>query len=91
MKVWLFKQESKIDGEVFFNVNVCENEKAAKELLEKEKNWILNDSFHFGIKYTEKEREEYCTIEEGDNRFFITDDSDDYYEELIIEETETIK
>jgi hypothetical protein len=33
-KIWLFTQESNIDGEIYFNVVPCKDEATAKKLLE---------------------------------------------------------
>lgn len=90
-KIWIFTQESNVDGEITFNVIPCASEEAAKKVFEEEKNWILNDSYHFGQNMTKEEREEECGIEESEKqgewyRFFIQDYSDDYYEELYVEE-----
>jgi CheY-like chemotaxis protein len=59
----------------------------AKEVLEKEKEWIKNEAHHFK-KYTEEELEEEFEIEESETRWYINDPSDDYYEDFTIVEKE---
>lgn len=86
-KVWVLTQESNVDGEIYFNVNVCKDRETAIHTMEKEKEWIKNDSCHFRGYDPD---DEDLTIEENDHRFFINDESDDYYEELHIEEKEII-
>ena len=86
-KVFVLTQESNVDGEIYFDVNLFETEKSAKKALAKEKKWILNESNHY-VGYSKEEFKEVFTIEEDDNRYFIMDNSDDYYEELKIFEKE---
>lgn len=85
-KIWLVTQESNIDGEILFNIVPCSCEETAKKVFEKEIDTILNESYHFG-GYTKEEREEMFEIEDdGDGRFFISDPSDSYYEDILMYE-----
>lgn len=86
-KVWVFTQESNVDGEIYFNVVVCKNKETAVETMKKEKEWIRNESHHF--RGYDAEGEDF-EIEENDHRFYINDPSDDYYELLTIEKKEII-
>lgn len=86
-KVWIMTQESNVDGEIYFNVVVCKDEETAFCEMAEEREWIKNDSHHFkGYD----PNDENLTIEENDHRFFIMDNSDDYYEEIKIFEKEII-
>ena len=86
-KVWVFTQESNVDGEIHFNVIVCKDRETAVQTMEKEKEWIRKESHHFrGYDPNSDDFE----IEESDDRFYINDPSDDYYEELQIEEKEIV-
>jgi hypothetical protein len=86
-KVFVLTQESNIDGEIYFCVNLFEKEESAKEALANEKSRILNESHHYS-GYPEEEYKESFTVEDSDKKFFIMDNSDDYYEELNIFEKE---
>lgn len=84
-KVWVMTQESCVDGEVHFNVVVCDSEETAKAQMQKEIDWIKNDSFHFRDF---EERGDDFEVEQGEHRFFINDETDDYYEEIMVMEKE---
>ena len=89
-KIWLVKQESNIDGEIYFNVVPCKDLKTAKQVFKDEIDTILNESHHFG-GYTEEERKEAFEIEnDGDTHFLINDPCDDYYEDIHIVQKEII-
>jgi len=84
-KVWVMTQESNVDGDVSFNVIVCDSEKAALAQMEREKEWIAEESNHFkGFDPNDESLE----IEESKHRFFIMDECDDYYEEIMVMEKE---
>ena len=87
--IWLFTQESNVDGEIHFNVVPCKDKETALRVFKKEKKWVLKESLHYS-KFTKEElaNEDDFTIEETDNRYFIMDNCDDYWEELEIEEKE---
>ena len=87
-KKWIMTQESNVDGEIIFNVLVCENKKIALRKMTEEIEWIKNESNHFA-GFDQKEDE--FNIEQSDQGFFITDNSDDYYEKISISEKEIIK
>ena len=84
-KVWVMTQESCVDGEVHFNVVVCDSEETAKAQMQKEIDWIKNESFHFRDF---EERGDDFEVEQGEHRFFINDETDDYYEEIMVMEKE---
>ena len=87
-KKWIMTQESNVDGEIIFNVLVCENRKIALREMAEEIEWIKNESNHFA-GFDQKEDE--FNIEQSDQGFFITDKADDYYEKISISEKEIIK
>ena len=79
--VWVMTQESNVDGEITFNVLVCESKEIALQKMAEEIEWIRTESSHF--RGFDQEGEDF-EIEQSDHRFFIMDDSDDYYEEIIV-------
>ena len=81
MKVFLVKQESKCDGEVLFNVTPCKDMETAKKVMEDEVKTLLTESYNYNGIFT---------IEHYEERFFISDNCDDYYEEITIEEKEIV-
>lgn len=88
-KVFVLTQESNVDGEIYFDVNLFETKESAKKALLEEKKRILNESTHY-VGYSKEEFKEGFTIEEGEDRYFIMDNSDDYYEELKIFQKEIV-
>ena len=86
-KVWVMTQESNVDGEILFNTLVCDSEKTALTEMQREIEWIKNESFHFR---NFDERGDDFEVEQSEHRFFINDDTDDYYEEIMVKETEII-
>ena len=84
-KVWVMTQESCVDGEVHFNVVVCDSEETAKAQMQKEIDWLKNESIHF--RDFDKEGEDF-EVEQEDCRFFLNDPCDDYYEEIMVMEKE---
>lgn len=84
-KVFVVTNESCIDGEMFFNVEVCATPDKAKEVFESKKAEVLSQG-HFSFK-----DDENFTIEEEENSYFINDESDDYYELIEIYEKKVRK
>ena len=87
-KVWIMTQESNVNGEIYFNVVVCDSEQSARKAMQQEMDWIKNESNHFK---NYDPNDESLEIEQTENRFFIMDECDDYYEEIIISEKEVMK
>ena len=91
MKVFLVKQESNCDGEVLFNVTPCKDMETAKKVMEDEIKTLLTESCHYnGIDIDNADKNGDFTIEHYDERFFISDNCDDYYEKITIEEKEIV-
>ena len=84
-KVYIVQQESNVDGELLFNSVPCTTLEAARKILQDEKNTILHESRHY-TGYTKDELEENFYIEESDDRWYINDPCDDYYEDIQIVE-----
>lgn len=82
-RAYMVTQESNVDGEMLFNVIPCTSMEAAKAVLAQEKETILNESYHFA-NLTEDDME-CMEVEEDDERFYINDTTDDYYEDIRIE------
>ena len=81
-RVWIVLQESCVDGEIIVNAVPCASLKAAKKVLQDEKNTILHESHHFS-NMTDDDMEE-MEIEEDEVSFYINDPFDDYYEDIKI-------
>ena len=82
-RVYMVIQESNVDGEILFNAVPCMSMEAAKAVLAQQKHTILHESHHFS-NLTEDDMDE-MEIEEDEERFYINDPSDDYYEDIRIE------
>ena len=88
-KIWIVLQESSVDGELIIDATPCESLELAKEVLKEEKEYILNESFHFS-RMSDEDMEE-MEIEESDTSYYINDPCDDYYEDIKIIEKIIIK
>lgn len=86
-KVWVMTQESKTHYDVIFNVIVCDSEQAALKEMEREKEWIAEESYRFKDY---DPNDDSLVIEECEHRFFIMDEGGDYYEEIKVEEKEIV-
>ncbi len=85
-KIWLVKQESNVDGELFFNVIPCASLDAAKKVMLEKKRTIF-ESFRY-IGYKDNPEDYY--VEESEVSFYIQVNYDDYYEDMKIEEREIL-
>jgi len=83
-KIWLVTQESKVDGQIMFNVVPCTSEETAKKIMQDEITTLLNES-HF-IAFTD--RPDDFILEQTETSYYIEDTCDDYYEDINIEEKE---
>lgn len=86
-KVYLVCFESNIDGDRNFHVTPCSTFEKAKEILETERDFILNESVHYS-EYTLEELKnngEFEFIDE-EYHFLVLDYNDDYWEDYYIEE-----
>ena len=63
--------------------------KLLKKELEAEKTWVLTESHHFS-GHSINDFNEMFEVEQTEHRYFINDPSDDYYEEIKIDEYEII-
>ena len=84
-KVYIVQQESNVDGELIINAVPCTTREAARKVLQDEKNTILHESPHY-MGRTKDELKEDFEIEESDDRWYINDPCDDYYEDINIVE-----
>ena len=82
VRVWIVLQESCVDGEIIVNAVPCASLKAAKKVLQDEKNTILHETHHFG-NMTDDDMSE-MEVEEDEESFYINDPFDDYYENIKI-------
>ena len=83
-KIWLVTQESKVDGQIMFNVVPCISEETAKKVMQDEIRTLLNAS-HF-IAFID--RPDDFILEQTETSYYIEDTCDDYYEDINIEEKE---
>ena len=81
-KIWLVTQESKVDGQIMFNVVPCVSEETAKKVMQDEIRTLLNES-HF-IAFID--RPDDFILEQTETSYYIEDTCDDYYEDINIEE-----
>jgi hypothetical protein len=88
-KIWIVLQESNVDGELIIDATPCESLELAKVVLKDEKNFILNETYHFS-NLSDSDMEE-MEIEETDTSYYINDPCDDYYEDIKIIEKTIIK
>ena len=86
-EIWLMTQESKVDGDIFFNVIPCATEEAAKAEMEKEIRILMNESHY--IAYTDRPLD--FIREETETSYYIEDTCDAYYEYIRIEKKEIVK
>lgn len=83
-KIWLVTQESKVDGQIMFNVVPCVSEETAKKVMQYEIRTLLNES-HF-IAFIDRPYD--FILEQTETSYYIEDTCDDYYEDIHIEEKE---
>lgn len=92
-KVWLVKQESCVDGERLFNVELCASKETAKKVMALKVERLLNEG-HFSTArpYMEGKADmDDCDFEwenDVEGQFHISDHWHDYYEDIEIEEKE---
>ena len=96
-KVWLFVQESNVDGEMIINVTPCADLETAKAEMAKEINTLLSEGKYSGLDLDEIERDQNdkdadCdyTLERDETSFYLSCNYDDYYEKLDIFEKEIV-
>ena len=87
--VWILLQESNVDGEVITNAVPFATESKAIKAFEDTKKAILTEYHHYK-QFNKEELEEYFTIEDSENGYFIEDNSDDYYELVRIEKKKVL-
>jgi hypothetical protein len=97
-KVWIFLQESNVDGEHLINVTPCADMETAKAEMQKEINTLLSKGKYEGLDLDEIERGQNdedadCdySLDRNDTSFYISCNYDDYYEHLDIIEKEIVK
>lgn len=81
--------ESYVDGDTIVTAVPCISLEVARGILNREVDVILNESQHYsGIP--QDDLDDFFTIERSEDRFFIQDNVDDYYEDYRIEENELV-
>ena len=97
-KIWIFLQESNVDGEILINVTPCADLETAKAEMAEEIDTLLSDGKYSGLNLDEIERDQHdedadCdyTLERDETSFYLSCNYDDYYEKLDIFEKEIVK
>ena len=98
-KIWIFLQESNVDGEILINVTPCADLETAKAEMAKEIDTLLSEGGKYnGLDLDEIERDQDdedadCdyTLERNETSFYLSCNYDDYYEHLELMEKEVVK
>ena len=97
-KIWIFLQESNVDGEIIINVTPCADLETAKAEMTKEIDTLLSEGRYSGLGLDEIERDQNdkdadCdyTLERDETSFYLSCNYDDYYEKLDIFQKEIVK
>lgn len=85
MQIYLAMIESNVDGEYFVDVVPCENMERAKEVINAYKEELLAESVHYS-KYTleELKNSEDFVVIDNEDRFSISDNYADYWEDYYV-------
>ena len=83
MKIYILCMESNVDGNITFEVYPYSTLELARESLASVKKELLDESKHFNG--ADLQSDEYEVVDKED-RFFINDHFDDYYEDYYIKE-----
>ena len=83
-KIWIVTQESKVDGQILFNVVPCASEETAKQVMQDEIKTLLNESHFIALV----DRPDDFIVEQTEYSYYIEDTCDDYYEDINIVEKE---
>ena len=83
-KIWIVTQESKVDGQILFNVVPCFCEETAKQVMQDEIKTLLNESHFIALV----DRPDDFIVEQTEYSYYIEDTCDDYYEDINIVEKE---
>lgn len=83
-KIWIVTQESKVDGQILFNVVPCASEESAKQVMQDEIKTLLNESHFIALV----DRPDDFIVEQTEYSYYIEDTCDDYYEDINIVEKE---
>ena len=80
-KIFNVVWESNVDGEIFYEFYPCDTIEVARAKMTECINDV-NTKGHFF--YADPED---CTIESSENKYFIMDETDDYWEDIYIKES----
>lgn len=88
--IYLVYLESNVDGEYIFTAVPCKTLKKAKEVLKKERDFILSESHHWSAwdSIEDMKEEGIEVVYDTPEHFYINDPSDSYYEDYKIEKKE---
>ena len=91
MKIFLVCLESNVDGEHMFDSIPCATKEKAIEILQEEKNTLLNESYHYSpFTLEELKNSDEFEVEDLPDKFSVTDFTDDYWEDYYIEEKDVL-
>ena len=80
-KIFNVVWESNVDGEIFYEFYPCDTIEVARAKMTECINDVKTEG-HFLNADTED-----CTIESSEDRYFIMDETDDYWEDIYIKES----
>lgn len=89
MKVYNVILQSQYGSEENVTVVPCLSLEAARKVLNKEAETVLNEALPYS-KFNESERDEYLTIERGDD-FFYVEENDFYWERYWVEAKDAVE
>lgn len=84
MQIYLVLIESNVDGEHFVDAVPCENMKRAKEVINACKEELLSESVHYSKPLDELKNDDGFVVIDKEDRFSISDNYDDYWEDYHI-------
>lgn len=73
--------ESNVDGEILYEVYPCDTIEVARTKMTEFKNEVLINGHFLNISTDD------CTIETDEDRYFIMDNTDDYWEDILIKKS----
>ena len=80
-KIFNVVWESNVDGEIFYEFYPCDTIEVARAKMTECINDVQTEGHFLNADH------EDCTIESSEDRYFIMDETDDYWEDIYIKES----